>query len=157
MKKTKFEQIIELLDGSDIEYELIEHEPAITSADAVRITGWSMESGAKSILFKIDSGFVLAIVRGPNRVDFKKLRQILGVRKARLATPDEVLEVMGVEVGACYPFASIAGVKTIVDKTLAEFEKISFSPGTHTNHIRLAWQDYRALNNPRLVDLHLEE
>lgn len=153
----KFDQIIKLLDDSDADYELIEHEPAVTSPEAEIITGWSIESGAKSILFKLDGDYLLAIVRGPNRVDFKKLRGIMGVRKARLATPEEVLDVMGVEIGACYPFGSIAGVQTVVDETLADFERITFSPGTHIHHIRIAWDDYKDITNPRLVDLYLDE
>ena len=123
--------------------------------DTVKATGFDIQHGAKSILFKTKSGFKLVIVRGDNRADFKKLRQHYQTNKIRMATPEEVLEVMGVEVGACYPFGSIAGVDMIVDQTLAEVERIHFSPGTHFDHINMTFADYKKVVEPKLVDVVL--
>ena len=123
--------------------------------DTVRATGFDIQHGAKSILFKTKDGFQLVIVRGDNRADFKKLRRHYGTNKIRMATPEEVLEVMGVEVGACYPFGQIAGVEMIVDSTLAEVDRIHFSPGTHFDHINMKFADYAKVTEPKLVDVVL--
>ena len=150
-----FDQILALLDSKNVVYETVKHDKAITSMDTVKATGFDIQHGAKSILFKTKSGFKLVIVRGDNRADFKKLRQHYQTNKIRMATPEEVLEVMGVEVGACYPFGSIAGVDMIVDQTLAEVERIHFSPGTHFDHINMTFADYKKVVEPKLVDVVL--
>lgn len=154
---TVFEQIIALLDEGGVEYSHVQHDKAITSMDTVKATGFDIRHGAKSILFKTKDGFKLVIVRGDNRADFKKLRIAFGTNKIRMASPEEVLEVMGVEVGACYPFGHIPGVEMIVDATLDEIERVHFSPGTHYDHINMLFSDYKKIVNPKLVDVVLVE
>jgi len=151
MKKHK--EIIALLDRAGVEYELSEHEPALTSKQAEEITGWPAKCGAKSIVVKVDGRFVLVVVRGTNLIDFNKLRKHFGIRKARLATPEEVLSMVGVKIGACYPFPEVAGLAGIVDKSLAECEYITFSPGTAEHHVRIKWDNYVKAVKPTLVDL----
>ncbi len=150
-----FKEIITLLDSHGVDYDTVKHEKAITSMDTVQATGFDIQHGAKSILFKTRDGFKLVIVRGDNRADFKKLRNHYGTNKIRMATPEEVLEVMRVEVGACYPFGQIAGVDMIVDHTLAEVERMHFSPGTHFDHINMKYDDYAEVVKPKLIDVVL--
>lgn len=149
----KYNQIISLLDRMDAEYDVIEHAPVVTSKQAEAVTGHHASMGAKSIVFKLNDTFLLCVVRGNNMADFTKLRRISGSRKARLATPDEVLSVMGVRIGACYPFGAIAGIDMVVDETLAENEKVTFSPGVHDKHIVMPWQEYERVTSPKLVDI----
>lgn len=150
---TKYEEIIKLLDDNKVDYELIEHKPALTSKESEKVTGWSAHSGAKAIVFKLDDQFLLCIVRGTNTVDFKKLRSHFGVRKARLATPDEVLKVMKVRIGSCYPFPDIAGISGIVDRTFKNSQQITFSPGVPDKHIRMSFKTYMELTQPQFVDI----
>lgn len=46
--------------------------------------------------------FTALVVRGSDRLDFKKVRKLFG-SKAELAKPDEVLKICGVPVGAVCP------------------------------------------------------
>ncbi len=152
-----FDEIVQLLDGHGVQYSTVTHDKAITSMDTVKATGFDIQHGAKSILFKARDGFKLVIVRGDNRADFKKLRNHFETNKIRMATPDEVLEVMRVPIGACYPFGEVAGIDMIVDHTLAEVERIHFSPGTHYDHINMTFDDYATVVKPTLVDIRLVE
>jgi prolyl-tRNA editing enzyme YbaK/EbsC (Cys-tRNA(Pro) deacylase) len=150
-----FEQVIALLDSSERPYQLIEHGHAVTSMDTVRATGLTIHNGAKSILFKTADEFKLVIVRGDHRADFKKLRHHFAVNRFRMATPEEVLEVMRVAVGACYPFGAIAGVDMIIDHSLTEIDELHFSPGTHNHHIIMLAKDYLDIVDSPLVDVEL--
>ncbi len=152
-----YNEIINLLDQHGVDYETVTHEKAITSMDTVEATGFDIRNGAKSILFKTKDGYKLVIVRGDNRADFKKLRMHFGTNKIRMASPDEVLEVMRVPVGACYPFGDIAGVDMIVDHTLDEIDNVHFSPGTHYDHVSMSFADYKKVTTPKLVDIVLTE
>jgi len=152
----KLSDIKSLLDDAGVNYELTEHQPTYTSKQAEDIAGFPASCGAKSIVFKLDNKFVLVVVRGTNRADFNKLRKHFGVRKARLATPEEVLKVMGVRVGACYPFPSIAGLSGVVDESLSKCEEITFSPGTAKHHVRIKWADYEKVTKPVLIDIAIK-
>ena len=124
-----YEKIIELLKTNSVWFEKLEHEPVYTSEQAAAVRGMDLESGAKALLFKADNDFVLVVLGGHKKVDWKKLKQLLAVKKIRMATSEEVIDQMGVEVGACYPFGNVAGLRTLADKSLAEQEIISCNPG----------------------------
>jgi len=150
----KYDQIIKLLDDAGAKYEVSpDHEPVYTSAQADEVTGGAPKEGAKALVLKAGDRFVLCVVRGTNKLDYKKVRAILGERKLRFATPDEVFDVMGVNIGACYPFGSVAGIDMLVDETLAENDKITFSPGVHDKHVYMEWVEYVKAAEPRLVDI----
>src|SRR4051812_49337928 len=115
MKKNPYQEITSLLKNSSISFEEIHHEPVRTSEEAAAVRGLSMSEGAKSLLLKCDGNLTLAIIPSNRKLDSKKVKKLLKVKDIRFATPEEVKEQMGCEVGACYPFGQIAGVKTIVD------------------------------------------
>ncbi len=144
-----YDEITKLL--SDVDYQLIEHEHVITSDDAARVRGLSKSEGMKSLVLRADDKLILVVVRADNKLHSKKVRHHFGVREVRFATPEQVLETMGVEVGACYPFGAVPGIEMIIDETLAHNEFVSFNPGIHTKTIRMKWQDYERAVKPTLV------
>ncbi len=149
----RYEKIVELLKSNDVWFETIEHEPVFTSEQAAAVRGLKIEQGAKSLLFKADKGFALVVLGGDKKVDWKKLKQVLGAKNIRLARAEEVVRQMDVEIGACYPFGNVAGLKTLVDKSLAKQEIISCNPGRHDVSIKFKFQDYQKLVKPEIVDV----
>lgn len=113
----------------------------------------SLEQGAKALLLKAGNDFVLVVVPGDKKVDSKKLKKNLGVKKVRFATPEEVKEKMGVEIGACYPFGNVVGLRTLVDESLSKNEIISCNPGRHDISIKFKFSDYQKLVKAELVDV----
>ena len=148
-----YEKIVGLLKKNSVEFQTIEHEPVFTSKQAAAVRGLRLEQGAKSLLFKADKDFVLVVVPGHKKVDWKKLKQTLGVKSIRLANAEEVLRQMGVEIGACYPFGNVANLRTLVDKTLAEQAIISCNPGRHDISIKFKFADYQNIVKPEIVDV----
>ncbi|MDP2666174.1 MAG: YbaK/EbsC family protein [Candidatus Diapherotrites archaeon] len=57
---------------------------------------------------------ILAILEATQKVDFQKIKALLGVSEVRLATPEEVLNATGYEVGGVPPI-SIYGSPTLID------------------------------------------
>jgi Ala-tRNA(Pro) deacylase len=151
-----YEKIIELLKTNNIWFESIEHEPVYTSEQAALVRGLKLEQGAKSLLFKAGSDFVLVVVGGNQKVDWKKLKQMLGTKNIRMAKPEEVVQQMGVEIGACYPFGNIAGLRTLVDKALAKQKIISCNPGRHDISIKFKFADYKGIVRPEIVSVTSE-
>ena len=148
-----YQQIIELLESNKVKYELEEHEPVTTLEDTLRVTDHKPEHAAKALLLKVGDKFILCVVRGDNKLDYKKVKQIFKSRKARFARPEEVKKITGVEIGAVYPFGNIMGIDWLVDDSFKDNKLITFSPGKHDSHIKMSWKDYYNLLKPKLSDI----
>ncbi|HSX30355.1 MAG TPA: YbaK/EbsC family protein [Candidatus Saccharimonadales bacterium] len=145
---------MKLLEESHIDYERVEHEPVYTSEQAAAVRGFTLQQGAKSLLFKVGSGdFVLVVVPGDKRVDSRKLKKLLRVKDARFARPEEVQAQLGCEIGACYPLGKVAGLRTLCDLCVGRNETIAFNPGRHDVSIKLRYADYVRLARPEIVDI----
>ena len=148
-----YQKIIETLDSRGIIYEMAEHEPVYTSEQAAKVRNEPVNSGAKSLLLKVDNKFVLTVLPGGKRLSSKKVKDFLKLKSLRFATPQEVKEIMGCDIGACYPLGEIIGIETIVDDTLLKNDEISFNPGLHNKTIKLKAKDYLSISGANVTDI----
>ena len=159
MVKNPFEKIIALFDEHKIKYRTLTHKAVFTSAeaDAVRPADVTISQGAKALLLKTGDEFMLFVLPGDRKLNMQKVRQVAGVNRIRFATKEEVVEVMGCEVGACYPIGKICGIKTYVDKTLSENHQVAFNAGDHSKSIIMKYPDYIAITDPVMCDISSNE
>lgn len=148
-----YQKITEILDSQSIKYEVTEHEPVYTSEQAAKVRNESINTGAKSLLLKVDSNFILVVLPGGKRLSSKKVKDIFRLKSLRFATPQEVKEIMGCGIGACYPLGKIIGLKTIVGSALLENDEISFNPGLHDKTIKLKLKDYLLIADAEVADI----
>ena len=155
--ETPYQKIITFLQGKHVTYEALEHEPVFTSEQAAVVRGTKLHQGAKALLFKAKNDFVLVVMPADKKGDSKKIKEVLGVKDLRFATPGEVKDLMDCEIGACYPFGGIIGIRTLVDQGLADNEFIAFNAGDHTKSLKIAYKDYIQATEPELVDVTKSE
>lgn len=148
-----YQKIIDLLKSNKVAYSEFEHEPVYTSKEAAKVRGVSASRGVKSLLLKAKTSFVLAILSGDKKLDSKKFKKLPTIKDFRFATPEEVKEIMGCEIGACYPFGSIAKLPMYADKSLDESGEIYFNPGVHTKTIKMNWEDLKLIEKPFIQEL----
>ncbi len=149
---TPYESIKEAI--SAYPYDDFEHEPVYTSEQAAeQRADLTTRNGAKSILVKHKNGFNLLVTTGDSKLSSSKVRKLLGIKEFRFATPEEVVEQMGCEIGACYPFGNLIDVEMFVDQLLATNEKIAFNPGVHSRTIVMNWSDYESAVRPKMADI----
>src|SRR5512139_2902668 len=99
----RYEAIVALLTARGVPFTIHEHIPSYTVADAEAHLLFPLERLLKTIAFKIRSGsYVLAAVRGPDRIDYRKLAIACGTKRTDLfrLAPEEVVHAFGVEVGS---------------------------------------------------------
>jgi len=134
--------IRELLDRNGISYEVFEHEPVYTSEQAARVRRVELSTGAKALVLKMEEGgFVLGLVAANRRVDLSKLAKVAGTRRLSLASPREVLNATGCEVGSVHPFGNLHGIPTYLDVSVLENETVNFNAGLHTVSIQMRSRD----------------
>lgn len=142
MADAECQRILELLQKHKISYELFEHEPTPTSADAARVRGTPLHEGAKAMVLRSKGTFVMCVLPGDKKIDLEKMRMILGTKRLSFATPDEVLKVTGCVIGSVPPFGNLFGILVYIDRHLVRNEYLSFNVGLTTKSIRMKKEDY---------------
>ena len=94
---------------------------------------------------------MMFVIPGNRKLDSKRVRQALGIRALRFATPDELRELTGLPPGAVPPFGSLFGLPTHCDARLAENKRINFNAGDHSISVSLRFTDYFQVENPSLA------
>jgi Ala-tRNA(Pro) deacylase len=88
---TRVKAIVEFLDGTGVEYELVEHEPVMSAAAEARVAHLPPDQVAKTVVLHDGSAYVIAAIPASERLDLHKLRELLGAtRQLRLASEDEI-------------------------------------------------------------------
>jgi len=152
------EKLREFLDNHHIKYITIDHSPAYTAREVAASTLVPRREFAKSVIVKMDDKIAMAIVPASRHVDLKKLTESSGAKRVSLATEDEFQQMFpGCEVGAMPPFGNLYGMDTFVDTMLKEDDDVTFNAGTHTQVVRLAFDDYEKLVNPKVASFSKKE
>lgn len=150
--KDPYEAIVRLLEETHTAYEKFEHEPVFTSEEAAAARGVSMSQAAKALLFKTkENNFVLVVLPGDKRADSRKLKDYLCTKSIRFAMPEEVETQIGCKIGSCYPLGIVAGLRTLLDQSLAQNDEIFFNPARHDVSIKMKYQDYLQLAHAELA------
>ena len=144
----------EYLDANGVDYTVMQHKAAFTAqevAAAQGVTGWQV---AKSVVLNCDGEYLLVVLQAPAYVDFDRIREILVCEDIRLATEKEMVKLFPeIEPGAESPFGNLYDLPVYVDRGLAEQAEIVFNAGTHTETIRLRYEDFARLAKPRIVEI----
>jgi len=147
------EKLKAFLEDRNVPYETVAHPQTFTAqrtAESVHVRGKEM---AKVVIVTVDGTMAMVVLPADSHVDLKKVKQATGARAVGLAKEDEFqARFPGCDVGAMPPFGNLYDMMVFEDRELAEDETIAFNAGTHTEVIKLAYQDYKDLVEPVIGD-----
>ena len=96
----------------------------------------------------------MVLVAGRDQVDWRKLRQLVGRSRVRMATEEEVLDVTGYRVGKVSPFGLKTQVRVLIDESVLQEEEVSIGSGVRNMAIILKSAELRqALGESEIVSL----
>jgi len=147
-----FSRLKSFLDENNISYEYKEHEEVRTSEEAAKARGEDIKIGAKAMILKADDRFIMFVLSAAKKIDSRRVKEMLGVKSLRFATPEEVEKLTGCIPGGVPPFANIFGLDLIVDRTIPQNEFMAFNAGERTKSLKLKTNDYLALLKPRIEE-----
>lgn len=101
---------------------------------------------AKTLSFKVNDQAVLIVAAGDAKVDNRKFKDLFGV-KAKMLTPDEVLEMVGHAVGGVCPFAIPENVVVYLDESMKRFETVFPACGSSNSMIELNLEELEKYSN----------
>jgi Ala-tRNA(Pro) deacylase len=142
----------EYLDRERIKYVSIQHSPAYTAqevAASAHIPGRDM---AKTVIVKIEGVMAMVILPANRKVVLAELRELVDADRVTLASEEEFkARFPDCEPGAMPPFGNLYGMEVYVAPNLAQEEEIAFNAGTHTEVIKLGYEDFDRLVQPKVM------
>ena len=99
------------------------------AADSLRC-----EVGAiiKSLLFRVNSNFLICLIAGDKRCSLNKLKKILGKKDISMASAEEVKINTGFSIGGVAPIGHTKKLDILIDKSLNRFKYV-FAAAGHPN------------------------
>jgi len=142
------------LDENEVKFVSIRHSQAFTAQEVAASAHVPGRELAKVVIVKLDGAMAMAVVPAPSQVDLESIREVSGADQAELATEEEFEEHFpDCEVGAMPPFGNLWDMDVYVDQALEEDEEIAFDAGTHTELVRMAYEDFERLVQPTVADI----
>ncbi|MGH7857548.1 MAG: aminoacyl-tRNA deacylase [Candidatus Binatia bacterium] len=143
----------QLFRENGVQYSPLPHPPRFTAQEAAAVEHVPGREHAKVTIVKAGNRFLMTVLPAPKRVDFVKLASLLPEHEAHLPTEDEFRALFpGCEPGAMPPFGNLFGVEVLVDRSLEKDESIVFQAGTHSESVRMRYDDFKRLAKPKIAD-----
>ena len=132
------EKVRDYLRAFGRDKEIIELEQSSATVGlAAQALGVEPARIAKTLTFKAADGVIMIVTAGDTKVDNKKFKATFGI-KAKMLSPEEVLEYTGHAVGGVCPFGiNNPSVKIYLDNSLKHFETIYPACGSGNSAIKL--------------------
>lgn len=156
----KYEAIVTLLTTRGFPFTIHEHMPSYTVADAEAHLLFPLERLLKTIAFRMRSGsYLLAAVRGPNRIDYRKLATACGAKRTDIfrLTPEEVVQAFGVEVGSVSPVLLQDGVQVFFDAQVPTHETVFCGIGHPDRTLEIQLTDLVQITQGQILPLTNDE
>lgn len=150
--QTCHERLTDYLKENGVHFETIHHGTAFTAHDVAAQEKVPDQSVAKVVMVLADGKANMLVLPANLQVDFERLRELFHAQQVRLAQESEFDYLFpDCQVGAMPPFGNLYNVPVYMEHALAEDEHIIFNAGTHTETLKIAFQDYVRLVEPVLA------
>ena len=141
------------LDSHHVRYTSITHPPTFTAQKTAQVTHIKGREMAKTIIVRVDGCLCMVVVPADRHVSLSKLKAATGANAVELASEDTFRGLFPeCEVGAMPPFGNLYGIPVYEEQELTRDSEISFNAGSHTEVIRMAYEDYERLVEPTAGD-----
>jgi len=146
------QKLKDFLDREKVKYITIRHSPAFTAqevAQSVHITGKEL---AKTVIVELDGKMAMTVLPADRKVVLQDLREVTGCDQVKFASEEEFRKRFpDCETGAMPPFGNLYGMEVFLAESLTSHHEIAFNAGSHTEVIRLAFEDFERLVQPKVV------
>tara|TARA_Y100000591_G_C21275041_1_gene424600 strand:- start:33 stop:512 length:480 start_codon:yes stop_codon:yes gene_type:complete len=128
-------RVEKVLRDFDNKFQVIVLDNTARTAEEAALS-LSCEVGAivKSLLLKTENKFTLFLVPGDKKASLSKIKRILKIKDASMASADEVKNVTGFSIGGVSPVGHINKIDIFMDKSLQRFKSL-FAAAGHPNCI----------------------
>ena len=126
---------------------IVLNSSARTALEAATSLGCDVGAIVKSLLFKTESNFTLCLVAGDKKASLNKIKKILSIKDASMASADDIKNVTGYTIGGVSPIGHLNKVCILIDKSLNRFNSL-FAAAGHPNCVfEISFTDLLKITN----------
>lgn len=141
------------LDEAGIACTVLPHRHTETAADEAKALDLPASKVAKTIVLTTPDGFVRAVLPASERLDLRKVRDLLDTHEVGLATEEQLAGAYpDWELGAVPPLGG-ARDPVLLDTRLASSETVLVEAGVHDASLRMKTTDLVAYTRASIADL----
>ncbi|MFQ8690418.1 MAG: YbaK/EbsC family protein [Blautia sp.] len=143
------ERVREYFRQYHMEERILEMDQSSATVElAAQAVGVEPARIAKTMSFKKGDETLLVVTAGDRKIDNSKYKNYFGV-KAKMLTPDEVIEKVGHPVGGVCPFAVPDQVQVYLDESMKRFETVYPACGSGNSAIGLTCEELERYSHSR--------
>lgn len=146
--------VTEHLERQGVDFEVLPHEPTMTSVAEAHALGISEDDVVKTVVLDVRTGHAFAVLPASCRIDLTKIREAINSRHVDFATEDEIeRDYPEFELGAIPPLGALVRTPLIVDKQVLDHEEVVFAAGTKRESVRMRTQDLFEASMMKVADI----
>jgi len=136
------------------EGDILESQRTIkTVNDAAQAIGVEPSRILKSLILMTERGPVLVLMSGGNKVDLKKVKELLNAKKVKFASPEYIRENFGYEVGGVPPLGYEQHLPTLLDRELLSFDMVWAAAGSEFAYFPISPQELVVYTSAKVGDV----
>ena len=145
-------RLTNLLSDEHIDYVTIPHTTSYTAQETAASAHVRGIEFAKTVIVKIDGKLAMAVLPAQYRIHLGLLKHETQASRVEIAAEDDFRGFFpGCETGAMPPFGNLYGMDVYVEDSLLNDEVIAFNAGSHREIVKLSYQDYMRLVQPKIA------
>ena len=126
---------------------------ARTALEAASSLGCEVGAIVKSLLFKTEQNYTLCLVAGDKKASLNKIKKILNIKDASMASVDDVKNVTGFTIGGVSPIGHLNQITILIDNSLERFDHL-FAAAGHPNCVfKMSFTDLNKITKGSIKEL----
>ncbi len=151
--KMGIEAVKEEFKSKKINLEILEFDVSSATVELAS-KALEVEPGriAKTMAFSIKDETILILAKGDMKVDNRKFKDVFSA-KAKMLSPEEVLEITGHPVGGVCPFGLKNSLKVFLDQSLKVYDFVYPAAGSPNSAVKISLGDLEKITDGTWVDV----
>ncbi|MCF7641352.1 Cys-tRNA(Pro) deacylase [Acinetobacter johnsonii] len=146
-----------LLKANKIDFSIHEYEHDANAKsfglEAAEKLNLRVEEVFKTLLVTDEKNYFVAILPVHHQLNLKKVAQAVGAKKLKMSDPKDVERLTGYLVGGISPVGQKKRLKTVIDQSAQQLEKLYVSGGKRGLDIGLKPQDLAKVLSATFADV----
>tara|TARA_B100001996_G_C18437280_1_gene506936 strand:+ start:91 stop:570 length:480 start_codon:yes stop_codon:yes gene_type:complete len=126
---------------------------ARTASEAASSLGCEVGAIVKSLLFKTENKFTLFLVAGDKKASLNKIKKILDIKDASMASANDVKDITGYTIGGVSPVGHLNKIEIFIDNSLERFNSL-FAAAGHPNCVfKISFSNLQKITNGKIMEI----
>ena len=150
-EQEKIDQLKQILDVAEVDFNILTHDVTVKSAEEGVAKGFGdLKIMAPTFILRSKGSYLAAIISGETHLSYKKIKKELGLKNVSLATPEQVEQITGAQIGTVALVNP--SLQSLVDSRLTELKFVFGGCGVPRHSLRINVQDLIRVTRAQVFD-----